>query len=407
MKVLFITTKSPYPLFEGRALRTFNLIKEVAREHEVHLLSFVQTQEDLDGIEHMRSLCKVVEYEKLYFGAGRLAVLADAVRDIFSARPLPILKYYSRSMEARIRRLIAAHHYDVIHLDMLHLCEYMDVCSGIPVVLAQHNVESMILQRRAENEKRWLLRKYLSRQYRKLQTYEAAMCRRVDELLAVSDADAQCLEAMTGRGDISVAPNGVDTEFFQPQAVPADDHNLVFVGGFTWFPNLDAIQYFSDEILPLVRQKLPNIRITVIGRQPDTAAVRRVASAPGLTLTGLIDDIRPTVAEAGAYIVPLRIGGGTRLKILDALAMSKAIISTSIGCEGLAVTHGQDIIVADTPESFANAVIETLSDPARAQRIGAAGRALVVARYGWAAIAGTLIAAYASAVSRKAKGTAR
>jgi glycosyltransferase involved in cell wall biosynthesis len=121
----------------------------------------------------------------------------------------------------------------------------------------------------------------------------------------------------------------------------------------------------------------------------------------------LIDDIRPTVAEAGAYIVPLRIGGGTRLKILDALAMSKAIISTSIGCEGLAVTHGQDIIVADTPESFANAIIETLSDPARAQRIGAAGRALVVARYGWAAIAGTLICAYARAVSRKAEGAAR
>ncbi|MDO9234428.1 MAG: glycosyltransferase family 4 protein [Aquabacterium sp.] len=399
MKILIVTTKSPYPLFEGRALRTYNLLKQAAGEHEIHLLSFVQTQEDLDGIEHMRSICKVVEYEKLYFGGAKMQILKDAVCELFSAAPLPIIKYRTAGMRARLKRLMAEHHYDLVHLDMLHLGEYIDLCGNTPVVLIEHNVEHVILDRRADNETRPLHRAYLRYQARKLKSYEASACLRADHVVAVSELDAQHLRDIAPGAQVSTVPNGVNTSYFAAQDTPIKPHNLVFVGGFTWFPNLDAIRYFCEDILPLLVKAVPDLRLTVIGKQPDTPVVDEIARHPHVHLTGQVDDIRPYVDEAAAYIVPLRIGGGTRLKILDALSMGKAIISTSVGCEGLAVEDGQTIVIADTPETFSQAIVRVLNNPDEARAIGQRGRTLVEQRYDWAAVAKGLMAIYAQTVT--------
>jgi len=223
-------------------------------------------------------------------------------------------------------------------------------------------------------------------------------------VVAVSDLDAQHLRELAPQAHVSTVPNGVDTSYFAAQGLPRKPAHLVFVGGFTWFPNLDAIRYFCDDVLPLVTRAVPDLRLTVIGRQPDTPVVEEMGRNPHVHLTGQVDDIRPYVDEAAAYIVPLRIGGGTRLKILDALAMSKAIISTSVGCEGLAVEDGKNIVIADTPQALSEAIVRLFKHPEEAQAIGLRGRELVEQRYDWAAVAKGLMASYAQAVGHSRPG---
>ncbi|MDE2433090.1 MAG: glycosyltransferase [Burkholderiales bacterium] len=403
MKILVMTTKSPYPLFEGRALRTYNLIKQAAEHHEIHLLSFVQTQEDLEGIEHMRQICSVVEYEKLYFDESRRDILKDAVAELFSRAPLPVVKYRTAAMREKLRRLIVENRYDLIHLDMLHLAEYVEICGDIPIVLVEHNVEHVILDRRAANESRWWARRYLRYQAAKLKAYESRACARVGHVVSVSELDAQQLRALASSATITAVPNGVDTDYFKAEGRAKRRSNLVFVGGFTWFPNLDAIGYFCDEILPRLLALVPDLSLTVIGKHPDAPAVQRIAQHAQVELVGQVDDIRPYVDEAQAYVVPLRIGGGTRLKILDAFAMSQTIISTSVGCEGLAVAHDQSIVIADTPDDFAQAVAKVLRDRHFAERVGRQGRQLVESQYDWRAVAKTLLKVYERAHEQRKK----
>ena len=397
MKVLVITTKSPYPLNEGRALRTFNLLREMAREHELHLISFVQDELDVQGIETLRTLCSEVRAVPLYLGrTAPLQLARDLLVEPFSRYPVQVLKYWTAPMRAAIADLRRAHDYDMVHLDMVHLGPYMDLLSDLPALLMEHNVEAQILARRADNQSHPVKRAYLRYQQRKLEGYEARACRQAATVVAVSEADAEQLARMTGRNDIAYVPNGVDTDFFQPPAdrQVAEPPTLIYVGGFTWFPNLDAITYFCADILPLVQREIPGVRLKVIGRYPENAQVEALRVHPAVELCGLVDDIRPHVHAAAAYIVPLRIGGGTRLKILDALAMGQAIVSTSIGCEGLEVTDQHDIVVADTPQGFADAVVRLLRDPATAQRLGQAGRDCVLQRYDWRAVGTGLGAAY-------------
>jgi sugar transferase (PEP-CTERM/EpsH1 system associated) len=406
VKILFVTTKSPYPLHEGRALRTYNLIREVAREHEVHLVSFVQTPEELEGIEHMRSLCAEVHFHKLHFNAPKWQLAVEALREPFGRAPLQVVKYRQRAMRSTLRRLLAANRYDLVHFDMLHLADYFALCGDTPKLLTEHNVESVILKRRADTETRPPVRAYLRYQQRKLRRYEARACRAADHVVAVSEADAAQLQDLSGRG-VSTVPNGVDTAFFTTASsvqTPAVSASLVYVGAFTWFPNADAIRHFVEQVLPLIRAERPDVTLTVIGKGADPQSEPALAAQPGVRLAGLVDDIRPYVQQAAVYVVPLRIGGGTRLKILDALAMGKAIVSTSIGCEGLAVTPGHDILVADEPQAFAQAVLQLLREPDRAAALGTSGRGLVERRYDWCAIGGALLQAYRQAIDARSQG---
>ncbi|RPH46477.1 MAG: glycosyltransferase [Burkholderiales bacterium] len=395
MKILAVTTKSPYPLNEGRALRTYNLLRQLALHHEVHLVSFVQTQEDVDGLGAMRAFCATVEAEPLYLDHPRLRLAADACLEPFGAVPLQVIKYRTAGMRRRLARLLERHTFDAVHLDMLHLAEYLPMFPHATRVLTEHNVESALLARRADTETRPLQRAYLRYQTGKLARYEARACAAADEVVAVSEPDAALLRAMDPAIRVTTVPNGVDTGYFRadPDVVP-EPGRMAFVGGFTWFPNLDAIRWFVDTTLPRIAEAVPQARLTVVGRQPDTAATRAIAADPRVELTGGVDDIRPIVSRASVFVVPLRIGGGTRLKILDALSMGRAVVSTRIGCEGLDVEPGRSILIADDPESLARETARVLADPELAARLGAEGRALVERRYDWRVIARDLDRVY-------------
>ena len=399
MKVLLLTTKSPYPLYEGRALRTYNLIKQAAGEHEIHLLSFVQTAEEAEGIEHMRSICASVESIPLHMGS-RLQVLGDVLREVFSASPLLAVKYRSRAMRRHVTDAVERGGFDLIHLDMLHLGDYIADCARVPVLLVEHNVESILFKRRIDAERGWLKKLYFRYQLRKLRRYEAETCRRADHVVAVSAGDASELESLCRHDRVTTIPNGVDTEFFAPGEGDRLPHNLVFVGGLTWFPNLDAMRFFCAEILPLIAEEIADVTLTVVGKNPSQGIDPAIASNPRVRLTGLVEDVRSVIDSASVYVVPLRVGGGTRLKILDALAMGKPLVSTAVGCEGLSVTHGRHLLIADKPRDFAAEVVRLLRDAALAAQLAHEGRALVKKKYEWRVIASELLNVYRSCADR-------
>jgi len=394
VRILVITTKSPYPLYEGRALRTFNLLKQVARKHEIFLLSFVQTPEELEGIEHLRPFCSHVEAVPLHLGHARWHIAMDVLREVFGVAPLHAVKYRSRAMRKKLRALLATGTIDVVHLDMLHLGEYLKLCTGMPVVLIEHNVESVLLRRRMDNASSPLAKLYFYYQYLKLRAYEARLCRLAEQVVAVSELDARALEELAGITGVTPISNGVDTHYFRALEAPTRANSLVFVGGLTWFPNHDAIRYFCAEVLPRVAAEIPDVSLTVVGKSPQESSIREIAENPRVRLTGLVDDVRPLISEAAVYVVPLRIGGGTRLKILDALAMGKPLISTSVGCEGLAVVSGEHLLIADSSDAFAREIVRLLRDPALGRRLAAAGRQLVERKYEWSVIAQELDRVY-------------
>lgn len=407
MKILVLTTKSPFPLHEGRALRTYNLIKQISKKHEIYLFTFVQTPEEVSGVEHMRTICAHVAAEPLYLGSGKWRIVLDLARELFSVSPLLAVKYRSRRMRKKIRTLLSTEEIQLVHLDMLHLGDYINVCGERPVVLVEHNVESVLLRRRVENESNLLRKAYLYYQYLKLRRYEARICRRADHVVAVSEIDAELLRNLSGARGITAIPNGVDTTYFQDVGLPCRDHDLVFVGGLTWFPNYDAIRYLCAEILPRIAAEVPDVTLTVVGKSPHDRKMRDITGNPRVRLTGLIDDVRPSISEAGAYVVPLRVGGGTRLKILDALSMGKAIVTTSVGCEGLDVVPGRHLLIADDPEGFARAVVQVLRDRELARSLGAAGRKLVQQKYEWAIIAKELDRVYENCLAHAGRTPVR
>jgi len=401
MKILALTSKSPYPLVEGRALRTFNLLKQAARHHEIHLLSFVQTPEEVQGIEKMRDICASVAFEPLYLDGGKASLLRDATLELASTAPLMAVKYSTSTMRRRLRASLRGGHFDVLHLDMLHLAQYLAEAGGVPAVLVDHNVESVLLERRAQNERRLLAHAYLRYQVAKLRRFEARSCERADAVVAVSEHDAAQLRALAPQATVRSVPNGVDTDFFCARDVPRLAGSMVFVGGLGWFPNLDAMRYFCESVLPLVMQECPAASLTVVGKNPDERAAKSIAAYPRVRLTGMIDDIRDTVSAAEVFVVPLRIGGGTRLKILDALSMGKAIVTTSLGCEGLDVIHGEHLLIADEPQTFAREILRLFANPSLAADLGRRGRELVRKRYEWAVIAEAMEEVYASCRRRR------
>jgi sugar transferase (PEP-CTERM/EpsH1 system associated) len=258
-------------------------------------------------------------------------------------------------------------------------------------VVFTHNVESEIWRRHAETAS-GLTRPLYRAQYRRMLRFEHRALDRFEGVLAVSATDRDTLTRIYHdaiHGPVHVVQTGVDTGFFEPAPTPAGSRALVFTGSMDWLPNEDAMLYFCRDVLPRIRAQEPHVSLSIVGRAP-TPAVARLAQEAGVSVTGRVDDVRPYMAESAVYVVPLRIGGGTRLKIFEAMAMGKAVVSTTVGAEGLPVHDGEHLLLADDSESFASAVVRLLRDDDRRRSLEAAARTLVVEHYDWAAVAGDL-----------------
>ncbi|HSN04213.1 MAG TPA: glycosyltransferase [Nitrospira sp.] len=406
MKVLFLSQIVPYPPHGGVLQRGYNLVRELGREARVHLLAFVHPdvlpteaacRESRAALE---KFCEAVEYFPLWPKASPLHRIAGLAAGALSPRPFSVLAHRSAAFQRRVSELIATKNFDVIHVDTIALARFLDKRWSIPAVLTHHNIESQLMERRAGAERGLLARLYLRRETRKLLAYEAEMSGSFDVNVFVSKTDEKTLLERVQGLRTAIVPNGVDVEYFTPNQ-GRDMPALIYTGGMNMFANRDAVMFFLNEIWPLIRKQVPDVRFFAVGQDPPKELLELAARDAHVVVTGYVTDVRPLVCDASVYVVPLRVGGGTRLKVLDAMAMGKAMVSTSIGCEGLDVRPDEHLLVADSPEQFAEKTVRLLQDPGRRLTLGRTARELVERRYSWRTIGGQLLEAYRIAIENR------
>ncbi len=386
MNLLWVKVGGLWPVTTGGRLRSFHILSELSRRHRVTLLTTHGPGDDPDGLAAALPSCGVISVPWAPPKRGSARFALALARSWLS--PLPVDLYRSRvpALAREVERRLARGGVDVVVADFLAATPNVPLGGEVPAVMFAHNVEHMIWRRLRDVERRPWRRVLLELEWRKLRRCEARVCERVDLTIAVSDTDRGLLAARAPGARVSAIPTGVDVDYFAPNGTAEAPGHLVFTGSMDWYPNEDGVLHFVEAILPGIRRELPETALTVVGRNP-SPRLRAAAARAGVRVTGLVEDVRPFVAEAAVYVVPLRIGGGTRLKIFEALAMAKPVVSTGVGAEGLPLVAGEHFVRADDPEDFARAVVALLRDPARRRALGAAGRRLVAERYAWSRVA--------------------
>jgi sugar transferase (PEP-CTERM/EpsH1 system associated) len=393
MHILWLKNELLHPLDKGGRIRTYEMLRRLRDRHRVTYVAL----DDGTSTEDQRA--RALEYcDELVLVPWRSAPLKGLRRglailgNVFSSLPFAVSPYRAPAMTdailARCGQGAGADRVDVVVCDFL--IPALNVPDGLPcpVVLFQHNVEAMIWERRTRVAGNPVLRAYMGEQWRRMRRLEREQCLRFDHVVAVSEEDAAVFREQYGVRKVSSVPTGVDTEFFRPSGTEAQrPSNIVFTGSMDWMPNEDGMSFFVGEILPAIRREVPDATLTIVGRNP-SARVRALAEGrPYVTITGTVPDVRPFLEQAAVVIVPLRIGGGTRIKIYEAMGMERAVVSTTIGAEGLDVRDGEHILLADDPAAFAESVVALLREPARASAIGQSAATHVRTHFGWASVA--------------------
>jgi polysaccharide biosynthesis protein PslH len=394
-QLLFLCQTLPYPPHGGVQIRTYNVLRLLSREFEVTALCFYRAADhnspeevhrSIEGLGHLAR----VEAFPIPQEQSKARLIFDHLRSVLIRRVYTVFAYESREFRERLGVLIGTHEFKLVHMDSLDLAGYLPSLAGLPVICVHHNVESALLRRRAAT-KRGLAAQYMKLQAGFSEKEERRWCPSVALNVAVSDEDRDALRRIAPVASFIVVPNGVDTDIFRPGDGP--EEGIVFVGAHSWQPNRDAMEGFCLEVLPLIHARGIKTSVAWIGRASE-ATRREYAVKFGVELTGYVPDIRPFVQRAACYIAPLRSGGGTRLKILDAWAMGKAVVSTTIGCEGLAARDGENILIRDSPEGFSDAVAAVLTDEERRRRLGNHARKTAEVLYDWEMIGPPMLARY-------------
>lgn len=411
LRILVLTPQFPYPPHQGTTIRNYNLIAGLAQRHEVHLLSFGDPAASRGTPLHqMCCSVQVVSPPQRSMHRRLRGLVLSTLPDM--AQRLPSTEYRT-ALDATLDRVNP----DVLEVEGIELAQYLLHASArcasgrAPVLLFDdHNAEYVLQQRAFETDarslhpRRWIGAAYSLVQWRRLRRYERRACLAADRVVAVSEADALALRRLVPGLKPVVVPNGVDLGFYSEPVPPLGEGpgstqgvsagpGLVFTGKMDFRPNVDAVLWFARHVLPLIRREVADAHFWVVGQDPHPRLCP-LAGDPAITLTGRVADVRPYIAGAAVYVIPLRIGGGTRLKVLEAMAMRKAIISTTLGCEGFDVAPGQELVIADAPGEFAAAVLALLRDPERRERLGRAARKFAESKYGWENLVPQLEAAY-------------
>jgi glycosyltransferase involved in cell wall biosynthesis len=381
MKILWVCPVLLHPTTKGGQIRTLGTLRQLHRWHEIHFAAIDATGSG-EALERSREYCS-----QCYTQPHRVpsktspAFFAQLAGGLFSPIPLAVGRFASAALRERVAGLIREQRFDHI------VCDFLAAAPNVPdigqAVLFQHNVETMIWERRAAKAATPVHKALYRTQARRMLAYEQRICRDARHVIAVSEEDAARMRSLFGITHVSSVPTGVDIDFFAPPAPRAEEYHLVFVGSMDWAPNVDGMLYFIDEILPLIRASRPDCRVAVAGRMPPKQIVERAANDPLLTVTGTVPDIRPYLWNSAAAIVPLRIGGGTRLKVYEAMAAKIPVVSTSIGVEGLPLTPGRHYLLADDPGAFAKQCLALLSSPREREDLAGQAWSLVSSRFSW------------------------
>ena len=387
MKILWVKAGGLVPPDIGGKIRSYAILKELAKTHEVTLFTFYAAHRD-DVHSGLNGMFDQVVNLSLPIATNRgLGELASFARNVLSSRPHTVSKYCRPEVKARMRELLASNKFDVIICDFVVAAAAIPWEVACPKVIFTHNVEALIWKRHFEVSRNPLWKMASWGEYQKMLRFEKHYLNKSEHVLTVSEADKDFFSDFVDRSKMTVVSTGVDTDYFRPGSETEQPNSLVFTGSMDWMPNEDGVVYFLRSILPLIRREIPQVSFTIVGRKPSEKMRVAAASEPGVHVTGTVDDIRPYVREGSVYVVPLRIGSGTRLKIFEAMAMGKAIVSTTLGAEGLPISDGGDISIADSPEEFSRTVCALLRNPDARRRLGAAARQLVEQHYSWSSVA--------------------
>lgn len=384
MRILLAFPRPLLPADTGGKIRSLQIFSRLAQRHEVHAISLADPAREHEGIAAMHAMfasyTAVPWRENAKYSAG---FYFDLLANQFRELPYFIAKCcrpeFARAMEA-IARL---HSVDLVVCDFLQTATAALQLPIRPRVVFEHNVEFLLRKRQWETESSPLRKWLFAHEWKRTRRIEEQICRSYDSVIAVSDEDRAVLEESFGIRGVSTIPTGVDADYFKPMDLEQKRGLLAFVGSMDWFPNEDGMLWFLHEIYPLVRQAVPWAQCRIIGRNPSPAFKAAAAEFPGVELTGRVPDVRPKLAEAEAVIVPLRVGGGTRVKIPEAMAMAKAVVSTTIGAEGLPFANGREISIADDRADFAAAVTKLLLEAGRRSEMERAARERVSRDLGW------------------------
>lgn len=393
MDILFVTPDLPYPLHNGGKIRTYSLLHNLAKHHNVTLVSYDKHPHDTTRKPVFDEFCKdviIVPLEKRQTIDEKRKV---QLLSILSTKPYQYYSSYSPRMQAAIDDVISKNDFDLVHVETAHI-GYHSFPRSIPRVLDEQNVEYDLLQRTYENEKVSIRKLYTYLEWKKFQRDELRICSKFSLCTVPSERDKVVFQQDIPNTPFEVIPNGVDSQYFQSDdsAMP-EENTLLFTGTIDYYPNTDGLKFFIEDVFPLIRAEIPDIHFIIAGRNPPPV-IQQYESDPNITITGFVDDMRTYYDKSQVVVVPLRIGGGTRLKILEAMSMNKPVVSTAIGAEGIAVSDGEDIILADEPSEFAKQTIKLLCDANERKRLAANGNHLATTVYDWQAIANKLAQSY-------------
>ncbi|HEV8385525.1 MAG TPA: glycosyltransferase [Candidatus Acidoferrales bacterium] len=388
MKMLLALPRPLFPADAGGKIRTLNIFSRLADRVEIHAVSLADRERDAAAIAEMRKLFR--SYTPVFWNETTTFSPAFYFKFLASRTsrfPYFLGKYRVPEFRAAVEQIAAREKCDVVLADFLQTAAAILNSPLRPRVIFQHNVEYIIRKRHWEREtnalRKWLLRA----EWEKARAIEAEVCRGFDSVITVSEEDRRIITDEFGVNHVADLPTGVDLEYFRPQQTERKRGNLVFVGSMDWHPNEDGIFWFVREVWPRVRQAVPHANLTVVGKNPSARLKALAASDATVEITGTVPDVRPYLARAEAAIVPLHIGGGTRIKIFEAMSMERAVLSTTLGAEGLPVVPGRDILLEDEPEGFARAAAFLLCDAGRRDALARAAHEKVVRDHSWDTVA--------------------
>ena len=398
MKILFLTAFLPYPPQGGNRIRTFNLLKHLGEKHEIWLLSFIESPAELQYVKALKPYCREINTVQINTKHGCLHRLSN----LFENRPYFMARRFaSDEMKHKLASLLNRQPFDLVHTSTLAMAQYTFDIQGVVKILdgvdsvSRNNLQQWKmptgLQNRVLSFIDWL----------KTVNYEPSMYNRFDRCLLVSAVDRAFLHKKNPRLPIDIATTGVDHNYYQPYTGEESTHRLVFSGVMNYIPNDDAMIFFCSSILPIIEQEYPAVSLYIVGKNVSRRLATIARKKPNIILTGFVEDNRQIIGKSTVFVCPLRIGTGIKNKVLEAMAMGKAIVSTSIGAEGIPIVNGHDMFIADKPDEFAEAVIRLLEDANTRREFGVRARQIVIREYDLEKITLTIDAIYAEEFGKK------
>jgi glycosyltransferase involved in cell wall biosynthesis len=400
MNLLFLSTENPFPVDHGHHIRTLQNLEVLAKQYRVHFLGFADQPQSYEHLEPLEKLCETVTFYPLPIHNRSPKMALAVLQSLWNKTPVSIAKYTSKKVLNIITQLISEENIKLVHFDLLHMTGYLSKLCGLPTVLVNHNVEYKRVQRLAGVTVNPIVRAILFREALLLKQWEKKVCETVDLCIAVSKIDEEILRDLAPQGNYATIPNGVDSAYFAPMPeVAPDASTMIWTGGMDGLYNSDAVDFFLEEIWPTIVEHHPLAQFEVVGKSPTPKLQNMAKTDPRLVIHGYVDDVRPLVASAVFVVAPLRAGSGTKLKVLNAMAQGKAVLTTSVGAEGIAAIADESIVVADTAEQFALKAIWLLKNPDIAIKIGKNARKVIEKNYDFSVLENKTLQLYENLLS--------